>query len=109
MESEHIDTESIVHDRRVAVAESIREIGTSDLKALVERLFPDVTHPWLEPFRHFVEENAGCLFYHAATHDGVEIVYCRAKEKGIWFVPGVGTGILQPRALEALREIVDAG
>ena len=109
MESENLDMESIVHDRRVAVEESIREISNAELKALEQALFPDVTHPWLEPFRRFVEENAGCIFYHAATHDGVQIVYCRAKEKGIWFIPGVGIGILQPRALEALREIIDAG
>ena len=108
MESENLDMESINKERRQALAESIREIDFQELKALEERLFPDVTHPWLQPFHHFVDENKGNIFYHASSNDGFEVVYCRVKEKGIWYIPETGVGILQPRGLEALREIVDA-
>ena len=109
MEPENLDIESIMNDRRHAVEESIREISHLELTSLGESLFPDVTHPWLEQFRRFVEENRGCTFYHATTNERFQVLYCRAREKGIWFIPGVGVGILQHRGLDALREIVDAG
>ena len=96
MESENLDMESINKERRHAVAESIHEIDIVELKILEERLFPDVTHPWLEPFHRFVEENRGNIFYHASSTDGFEVVYCRAKEKGIWFIPGMGLAFFNP-------------
>mgnify|MGYP000181441484 CR=1 FL=1 len=43
--------------------------------------------------------NAGSTFYHATTHDGVEIIYCDDKDKGIWYLQTSGVGPLQPRGL----------
>ena len=109
MEHENLDIGSIINERRHAVEESIKPISHDELAALQLTLFPDPTHPWAELFRRFVEEHRGNLFYHAVTHDQAQVIYCREQEKGIWFVPGVGVGILQPKALEALREIVGGG
>jgi len=107
MEHENLDIGSIVGARRQAVEASIKPMGADELAALQHTLFPDPTHPWAEVFQRFVEEHRGSLFYHAVTHDQVQVVYCRELERGIWFVPGVGIGIIQPLALNILREIVD--
>lgn len=107
MQNDHIDIGNILKERRKSVEESIRPISNAELKVLQESLFTDPLHPWAEPFRCFAEEHSGDVFYYATTSDQVQVVYCRAKEKGIWFRPGVGIGIIQPKALGILREIVD--
>jgi hypothetical protein len=38
--------------------------------------------------------------------DGVNIVYCRDKDKGIWFLPGSGMGPLQATGRKAMSEII---
>lgn len=108
MQNDHIDIGNMIKERRKSVEESIRPISNAELKTLQESLFTDPLHPWAEPFRLFAEENSGEVFYHATTSEHVQVVYCRAKEKGIWFRPGVGIGIIQPMALGILREIVDS-
>ena len=60
--------------QRKATTASIRTISIEDLKALAERLFPFIDHPWLEEFFTFLTENTGVTFYHAMAHDGVQIV-----------------------------------
>jgi hypothetical protein len=108
MEHENLDIGSIVGERRRAVEESIQLISREEITTLQQSLFADPLHPWAEPFQRFLEEHRGSLFYHGVTYDQVQVIYCREQEKGIWFTPGVGMGILQPKALEQLREIVDA-
>jgi len=39
-------------------------------------------------FFGFVTENAGATFYHATTARCVQIIYCRDKDKGMWFNAG---------------------
>lgn len=108
MEIENLDIHSIMEGRFHAVEASLREISPQELRNLEAVLFPDVTHPWLEPYHRFVEENKGNTFYHAKADERTHVLYCRAKERGIWFVPGIGIGILQPRALEGMRTAVDS-
>ena len=74
---------------------------------LGEGLFPFIDHPWREKFFNFLTENSDAPFHHATTHDGVHIIYCHAKERGIWFLPGSGMGPLQPKGLKILKEIVE--
>ena len=107
MKPENLNMEEITEARRKAIAASIRPIDLAELKALGERLFPFVDHPWREKFFGFITENAGATFHHATTDDGVQIVYCSAKEKGIWFKPGVGNGPMQPKGLAILKQIVE--
>ena len=45
------------------------------------------------------------MFYHATTHDQVEIIYCPDKEKGIWFLYRGGAGPLQAKGLQILRRL----
>jgi hypothetical protein len=99
--------EEITKARRKAIAGSIRTIRVEELKALGERLFPLVDHPWREKFFGFITENSGATFYHATTHDHVQIIYCPAKDKGIWFTPGIGMGPMQPKGRAILKQIVD--
>ena len=65
-------------------------------------------NPWLVPYHRFVEENSGCLFYHAMVDYRTRVLYCRKKEAGMWFIPGVAVRILQPGALEGMKAIVDS-
>ena len=106
MEPENLDIESITEDRRKAIEQTIQVISAEDLKSLGEKLFPFLDHPWRQTFFEFVEEHASDTFYHATTHDQVEIIYCPAKEKGMWFTQGRGMGPLQARGIGILKEIV---
>jgi hypothetical protein len=106
MEPEDLDIQRITDARRKAIEETIQPIGIEQLKALGERIFPTVDHPWRETFFQFLEENSGSSFYHATTHDQVQIIYCPTKEKGIWFLARGGAGPLQATGLRVLKEIV---
>ena len=106
MEPENLDIESITEDRRKAIEQTIQVISVEDLKSLGEKLFPFLDHPWRQTFFEFVEEHASDTFYHATTHDPVEIIYCPAKGKGMWFTQGKGMGPFQARGIGILKEIV---
>src|SRR5207248_8121185 len=105
MPFESINMEEITKARRKAIAESIRTISVEELKALGERLFPHMDNPWREKFFGFIAENVGATFHHAATHDNVQIIYCNTKNKGMWFMPGIGMGPMQPKGLGILKRI----
>lgn len=107
MPFEAIHMEEITEARRKAIAASIRTISVEEVKTLGERLFPFQDDPWRERFFDFVNENSGATFHHATTHDQVQIIYCHGKEKGMWFMPGVGMGPMQPKGLAALKQIVE--
>jgi hypothetical protein len=107
MPSDNLDIENITEARRKAIEESIHTISVEELKTLSEGLFPSADHPWREVVFRFIEENSGATFYHAMTHDRVHVIYCKAKEKGLWFMPGSAVGPLQPKGLAILKEIVE--
>ena len=107
MKFETINIEEITEARRKAISKSIRTISVEELKALGERLFPTVDNAWRDVFFGFVAENAGATFYHGEAHDGVQVIYCPAKDKGMWFKPGTGMGPMQPKGRGILKEIVE--
>jgi hypothetical protein len=107
MPSENLNIDEITEARRKAIAESIHPISVEELEALGEQLFPFVDHPWREMYFGFINENRGAMFHHAKTNDRIQIIYCHAKEKGIWFLPGSGKGPMQPKGLKILKEIVE--
>jgi len=107
MSSENLNMDELTEARSKAVADSIHTISAEELKALGEGLFPYVEHHWRERFFNFIAENPGATFHHATTHDRIHILYCRAKEKGMWFMPGSGMGPMQPKGLAILKQIVD--
>lgn len=102
-----MDLDSIMETRRKAVMESIQPIPIEKLEAMETQIFPYFEHHWREPFEEFLKENKGCTFYHASAGEGIQIVYCAAKDKGMWFVPKGGLGPLQPRGLQIMREAVE--
>jgi hypothetical protein len=107
MTFEAIHMEEITEARRKAIAASIRTISVEELKTLGERLFPFVGDPWRGKFFDFVTENSSATFHHAMTHDGVQVIYCHAQGKGMWFMPGTGMGPMQPKGLAALKQIIE--
>ena len=92
--------------RREAVRKTIRPATLAELRELGLTLFPVATDPWAEKFNAFLTEHAGDHFY-LADVPGAHIAYCREAGKGIWFIPGTGVGIIQPKGLQAIAEIVD--
>ena len=107
MPFETVNLEEITEARRKAVAASIRTISLEELRALGQQLFPYAGDVWGERFFAFLDENPGATFHHATAHDGVQIIYCPAKDKGMWFVPGTGMGPMQPKGRAILKQIVE--
>ncbi len=106
MPFEKFDLESLDKERRKAIAKSIRTINVEELKKLGEEIFRYADDPWRETFFRFIAENAGATFHHAATSDGVNILYCRDQDKGMWFLPGSGMGPLQARGRQIMKEMI---
>ena len=106
---ENLNMEEVTEERRKAIAKSIRTISVEELKALGEQLFPLIDHPWREKFFGFIAENSGATFHHATSHDGVQFIYCHARQKGMWFLAGTGMGPMQSTGLRIFKGIVEGG
>ena len=100
--------EDTMETRRAAVRKPIRTATYEELKTLSEKRFPVVSDPWCMRFNEFLDNHKASKFYRADIPGGAEIIYNREAEKGVWFLPGNGMGIIQPKGLKALAEIVDA-
>ena len=110
MQPENLDFDSIMEARRKAVEQSIHPLTHQELVAIGETLFAkNPSHQWKEAFDRFIAENPHGSFYHAETDDKLQLVYCAEQEKGIWFLPGVGMGILRERGIAALKAILARG
>jgi len=108
MPFEKFDLETLTKERRKAIAKSIRTVDTEELKKIGEEIFRYAEDPWREAFFRFIAENPGATFHHAVTSDNVNIVYCRNKDKGMWFLPGSGMGPLQARGKKVMKEMIEA-
>jgi hypothetical protein len=106
MAFEKLDLENLDKERRKAIANSIRTISVEELKAIGNEIFRSAEDPWREAFFRFIAENPGATFHHAVTSDGVNIVYCRDKDRGIWFLPGSGMGPLQATGKRTMSEMI---
>lgn len=100
--------DNTMENRRAAVRKTIRPATLEELTELGEKRFPVVTDPWCEQYHDFLKQHAAEKFYRAEIENGVEVIYCRDAEKAMWFLPGSGMGIVQPKGLAILKEIVDA-
>jgi hypothetical protein len=107
MPFDKIDIESITEERRKSVAKSIRTISVEELKKLGDEVFHDLDDPWREVFFRFVAEHSNTTIHHAIASDGVNMLYCRERDKGIWFVPGTGKGILLPAGRQMMKEGIE--
>ena len=108
MPFEKFELEALTKERRKAIAKSIRTVDTEALKKIGEEIFRYAEDPWREAFFRFIAENPGATFHHAVTSDNVNIVYCRDKDKGMWFLPGSGMGPLQARGKKVMKEMIEA-
>ena len=108
MAFEKFDLENLDKERRKAIASSIRPISVEELKKLGGELFRYAEDPWREAFFQFIAENPGSTYHHAVMSDGVNIVYCRDKDKGIWFLPGSGMGPLQATGRKVMKDAISA-
>src|SRR4029434_1449463 len=106
MPFDKIDIESITEERRKSVAKSIRTASGEELRKLGDEVFHDLDDPWREEFFKFIEEHKDATIYHAIASDGVHMLYCPDKDKGIWFVPGLGKGILSPTGRQMMTEAI---
>ena len=104
---EDLNMTEITEARRKSIAETLHTLGVEELKTLCEGLFPFIDHPWREKVFTFINENAGATFHHAVSHDRVHFIYCHAKDRGMWFIPGSGMGPMQPKGLKIMKEIVE--
>src|ERR1700756_804910 len=106
MPFEAFDLDNLNNERRKAIAASIRTVTADELKKTGDQIFRYADDPWRETFFSFIAENPGATFHHAVTSDGYNIIYCRDKDKGIWFLPGSGLGPLQATGRKAMSEII---
>jgi len=106
MPFDKIDIDSITEERRKSVAKSIRTVSGEELKKLGNEVFHDLDDPWRETFFQFIAEHSNATIHYAIASDGVHMLYCRETDKGIWFVPGVGKGILSPAGRQMMKEAV---
>ena len=109
MAFEAFDLDSLNKERRKALAKTIRIVTPEELKKMGNEIFRSADDPWREKFFGLIEENPGATFHHAVTSDGYNIVYCRDKDKGMWFLPGSGMGPLQERGRKAMKEMIEGG
>lgn len=107
MNPEDSNQDVLTEARRESISKSIRTISIDELKALGERLFPSANDTWREKYFGLIAENPRETFYYAKTSDGFEVVYCHAKNKGIWYQGDFGKGPIPPASLELLKQIVD--
>ena len=106
MEKENLDLASINEARREALKKTIKPISLEELKKLADSLFPYLDHPWREPYLRFLEENSGSPFYHGDAGEGLQIICCPAKDRGVWYFPNAGVGPMQPAGVKTIKEII---
>jgi len=109
MPFETFDLDNLNKERRKALAKTLRTVNSEELKKMGNEIFRYADDPWRETFSNFIAENPGSTFHHAVTSDGYNIVYCRDKDKGMWFLPGSGMGPLRERGRKAMKEIIEGG
>src|SRR4029077_6597980 len=103
------DADAIDNERRKAIAKSIRIISVEELKKLGEEIFDDPGRPWRQTFLSLIAENPGATFYHASAGEGVIFLYAPDEDKGLWYLPGSGTGPLSEAGRQIMKEAIEAG
>ena len=105
-------TDEVRMRRLEAIRRSMQRVSLEELAKLGEERFPVVTDPWFEHYQKFLNEHPRDHFYMARffqedTEEYVEVIYCKEVNRGMWFLPGKGMGVLLPGVLEALGRIAE--
>jgi hypothetical protein len=83
---ENLSVDEIFAEREEWAKKSLREISHADAISLIDRLFAEnVTHPWYEPCKAILEDNAGARIVCGVIPGNYEFLFVPALEKGIWF------------------------
>src|SRR6516165_10506664 len=109
MPFEIFELHNLDKERRKALAKSIGTISDEETKKLGAELLRYADDRWRETFFRFIAENPGATFHHAVASDGVNIVYCRDQDKGMWFLPGSGMGPLQATGRQVMKDVISGG
>ena len=94
-------------NRKVMIKKTIRPVTREELKKLGEVRFPIVTDPWCIRYNEFLDTHPDSQYYRAEIPEHAEIIYCRDSDKGIWFLPEKGMGIMQSKGLSIMAEVLD--
>jgi hypothetical protein len=108
MQNEEFNITEVMESRRHALEESLHTVSAVSLKAVTDEIFSYTDHPGLETFLNVISDSATGAFYHGMTDDRIHILYAHGKEMGMWVIPGLATGPLQPDQLTIIKEIVEA-
>lgn len=108
MYDEQPSQDEINEARRRSILKTIRVMTVEELKEFANRIFPTTSDPWYDKYLTFIGENAGNKMYYARTADHFEIIYCPAKNAGIWVFEEIGKGRLRDDSLERLKKIVES-
>ncbi|MFL6590493.1 MAG: hypothetical protein ACJ8M4_09995 [Chthoniobacterales bacterium] len=106
MAFEKFDLDTLNAERRVAMAKSLHVITVDELKQIGDKLFPMAGDAWGGLFGEFIKDNRSATFHHALTSDGVNIVYCRDKDRGLWFTERGSKGPLGERGRTVMKEMI---
>jgi hypothetical protein len=101
-----VDIDKIDDDRRNSVMKSIRTINVEELKKLADEIFHSPDDPWRQTLLELIAENPSATFYHADAGEGVIFLYSPDVDKGLWYLPGSGTGPLSARARQMMKEAI---
>ena len=101
--------EEIAEARREAVAATLRPLSTAEARDLADTLFPFTDDPWREQYLAFLDAHPGAMIYHATAPDDIQVLYAPGVNRGLWFVPRRGLGIIGARGLAVLAELTAGG
>jgi len=104
-----VDFETLHDQRRKAIARSLRVISVEELRKLGEEVFHDADEPWREEFFRLLAEKPTPTVHHAVINDGVVLLYCRDKDKGLWYLAGSGKGPLPANGRQMMKEAIERG
>ena len=107
MAFEKFDLDALNAERRVAMAKSLRPITVEELTQIGEKLFPTAGDSWGVLFAEFLKDNKNATFHHALTSDDVQIVYCRDKDRGLWFTARGSKGPLGERGRAVMKQMIE--
>jgi hypothetical protein len=107
MAFEKFDLETLNAERRVAMAKSFRTITVPELKEIGTKLFPMADDAWRELFFQFLGDNQHATYHYAVTSDEVHIVYCKDRDRGLWFTAHGAKGPLGERGRTVMKEMVE--
>ena len=100
---------TILEQRRKSIQQSLRSISVEELNEIAKRHQEEfVDDPWRVAFVRLVAEHPHGSFYYALPQSGLEVLYFREQDFGIWVLRGSGMGPLDDQAKRHMKEAITA-